>query len=229
IEDFGEDRLHTGRKLGHDGDTRGMILFDQRWALDERWTMWLEASYFSDETFVDGLFESLGNTRRPFMTGVYLQRLEGNTAFVIDMRGQLNDFSVNEFALQTPGYVTEHLPEAAFYQQAIDLLADSNPGLLTLSSEYRAANLRLNFTEPNADKLGFTTSFLSQRAFGIEPNESIGDRLRAEGLTESSVLRFDMRHELAMVANVGPIKLNPFGVVRGNLGAEYLQSIGAMP
>ncbi len=217
IDDFGEDRLHTGQKLGHDGDTRGMILFDQRWALDERWTMWLEASYFSDETFVDGLFESLGNTRRPFMTGGYLQRLEGNTAFTLDARGQLNDFSVNEFALQTPGYVTEHLPEVSYHQQAIDLLADSNPGLFTLSSEYRVGNLRLNFTEPNADELGFTRSSLSQAAFGINPNESIGDRLRADGFTESSILRFDTRHEIAMVANVGPVKVNPFGVVRGTV------------
>ena len=217
IEDNGEDRLHTGQKLGHDGDTRGMILFNQRWILDERWTAWLEASYFSDETFVDALFESKGNTRRPFMTGGYLQRREGNTVFALDARGQINDFSVNEFVLQTPGYVTEHLPEASFHQQAMDLLANSNPGLLTLSSEYRAGYLRLNFTEPTADELGFTSDALSQAAFGIGPDESIGDRLRSEGLSESEVLRFDTRHELAVVVDAGPFRINPFGVVRGTL------------
>ncbi len=217
INDQGEDRLHTGRELGHDGDTRGMILFHQRWAMDEAWTLWLEGNYFSDETFVDGFFEQIGWTSGEDLSGAYLQRRAGNTALALDARAQINDFSVNEFILQSPGYVTERMPEVSFVQQAIDPLGDTHPGLVTIFSEYRAGLLSINATDPTAEELGFVTSRLSQEAFGIEPGESIEDRLRRQGLSEGTVARVDMRQEVAFRSEAGGVIFNPFAVGRVTL------------
>lgn len=222
--DEGEDRLHTGARLDHDGDTRGMAVLEQRWTLDPQTTLWLDGAWFSDETFIDGFFEPLGYSREPFTTGFTLQRRGGNQAITLEAQGQLNDFIVNEFALQTPGYVTQKLPEASYTIISQDLLAETAPGLFTLTSEFSAAHLKLNFHEPTAREIGYINTTLSQAAFGIDPDESIADRLRARGFTEDSVFRFDTRHEIAMTTDVGPLRLRPFVVGRGTL---YDQSFEA--
>lgn len=208
--DQGEDRLRTGRDLDQDGDTRGIILLQQRWRVDDEWAAWLEGAYITDETFADAFFEELQTDRPELMTGLYARRLRGNSLLSLEARGSLNDFIINDAALQTPGYVTEKLPEAVYVRQADDLLSGVEPGLVTLFSEYRAGLLRLNFNEPTADELGFRTPTLSQRAFGIDPNESIADRLRDAGYTEDFVTRLDTRQEVVATLDAGPFRITPF-------------------
>lgn len=213
-QDRGEDRLRTGRDLSGDNDTRGMVIAEDRWDIDDQWTLWAEGAFFSDETFIDGFFDPLSSNRRPFRTGAYLRQRDANTAVVLEVTGQINDFLVNEFVLQTPGYVTQKLPEVRYVRLADDLLASIAPGLVTYFSEYTASRVQLSFADSKAGSLGFTSKSLSQRAFGIDPDESIADRLRAMGLTEDPVLRADTRHELVATLQAGPVTISPFVVGR---------------
>ncbi len=215
--DNGEDRTHSGAKLGHDGDTRGLLLAEHRYRFSDVWTFTGEIAYIGDETFVDAFFDSDGETRREFSTGVAAQRLESNTAVTIQARGSLNDFSANEYILAGPGYTTEKLPEIRYVRLADDLFPDSAPGLVSYSLDTRAGYLRMNFTDPEARELGFTTPSRSQAALGIDPDESIADRLRAEGYFEAGVWRADMRHQLDANLTAGPVTITPFLIGRTTL------------
>ncbi|MCB9844489.1 MAG: hypothetical protein H6811_00680 [Phycisphaeraceae bacterium] len=224
VFDQGEDRLYPGTKLGHDGDSRAMLVYDQRWALDRQWALWLRGSYFTDENFVDAFFEPLGYEREPLTSGGMLAYRDAGSFFSIEAAVQANDFTVNQYALQTPGYVTEKLPEAKFVDQTRDLLWEASPGLLTLLSEYRAGLVRLAFTEPSAADLGFPGTSLAQRAFGIDPDESIADRLRDAGLHEDEVIRLDTRHEVTLALDYGPVSITPFAVARATFWDDNFEA-----
>ncbi|MCC5787604.1 MAG: hypothetical protein JJU33_12995 [Phycisphaerales bacterium] len=213
-EDDGIDFTRTGARRFFDDETRGMVLGEQRWDLADGWTLWAEVGYVSDETFVDSFFDELGTNRRDLLTGGVLARTRDNTQLAIEARGSLNDFPVNEYTLQTPGYVVEKLPEVRYLRLADDLLPQIEPGLLTYFSEYRAGILRQNFADPIVSEFGYTFTSASQAAFGIDPNESIADRLRREGYTSSSVARLDTRHELVGSLKPGVFNINPFVIGR---------------
>ncbi|MCB9841132.1 MAG: LPS assembly protein LptD [Phycisphaeraceae bacterium] len=214
FNDVGEDRLNSGARVGRDGDTRGMVLGEHRWIYNDLWTFTSELAYIGDETFVDAFFDRDGETRREFATGVTAQRLESNTAVTITARGSLNDFSANEYIQAGPGYTTERLPEFRYVRLADDLFPQRYPGLVIYSLDARGGYNRLNFTEPTAAELGYTRVGRSRAAFGIDPDQSIADRLRSEGYFEDGVWRFDARHELSSKVPVGPVNINPFVVGR---------------
>ncbi len=75
----------------------------------------------------------------------------------------------------------------------------------------------LNFTEPTAREMGFDSVERAREAFGLLPDESLADRLRARGFTESGVLRADTRHEFSSQIDLGPVNLTPFVVARGTI------------
>lgn len=214
LSDNGTDHLSSGARVDQDGDTRGLIIGEHRWTIDDTWTLFLEGSYVSDETFVDAFFRPLGQSRREFANSAYIQAIDGATAFSAEVRGQLNDFTPNQYLLESLGYNTEKLPEASYSRLNDDLLSGLAPGLLTYQSEYRLSRLQLNFTEPTARELGFTNDARAREAFGLLPDESLGDRLRARGLTEDAVLRFDTRHELSSPLKAGPVNITPFTTLR---------------
>lgn len=214
VNDQGEDRLRTGRELGHDNEVRGLTMGEYRQRLDANWKFWLDAAYASDETFVDAMFDPLQSTRRPLSTGLYVARADDNSHLAIEARGNLNDFLVNDYQLQTRGYMTEKLPEVLYTRQADDILGGVSPGTLTWFSEYRAGRMEMSFNEPTAREMGYVNDNLAQRAFGINADESIGDRLRAAGFTEDAVTRLDTRHELVLKLNMGALQVTPSVVGR---------------
>jgi len=226
FNDQGEDRLRTGREIERDGETRGMVLFEQRHQLDELWTLWLDAAFVHDETFVDAFFDEIQRGERELTTGGLLQRRQGNTVLELDARTQVNDFIVNDFALQTPGFVTERLPEARYIRQADDLLASVAPGVLTLFSEYRAGLIRANSSEPTARELGFDRASISQRAFGIDPDESIAEQLALDGVPTDAFLRADTRQELSAQLEAGPFRLTPFTTGRVTFYDDQFDGFG---
>ncbi len=141
--------------------------------------------------------------------------MDANTYFSFEAKGNAEDFLLNEYLLQTPGYAVNKLPEGVLLAaQADDLLSDSHPGLLTYSSEYRAGRISMSFDKVTASDRGFVSNITSQEAFGINANQSIADRLQADGLFEDSVTRLDTRHEVSLQTNAGPVKINPFVVGR---------------
>ncbi len=210
IHDDGEDHLTSGADIEHSNDHRGIILGEHRWRLSDEWTLFGELAYISDETFVDAFFEEWAERRREFTNSLYARRQDERSLFGVEARAPFNDFTPNEYLLQSQGYQVEKLPELTYFRVA-DTPFD---GLLTYYSENSLSRLKLSFTEPRADQLGFDTDKRSLAAFGILPADSLADRLRARGFTESEVLRFDTRHELSAPLAAGPLNITPFVVGR---------------
>jgi len=211
--DSGTDVLKPGTEIERDGEFRGIVLAENRWKLDEDWTLITELAYISDETFVDAFFEPLGETRREFTNRLEARRLKDNTALSVQVEGSFNDFLANEYLLQSQGYSVTKLPEATYVRHADNVLPQ-RPGLLTWFSEYRVGRLELSFDEVSAAEHGFTNAFLADRALGIAPGQSLDEILRAAGYREEAIWRGDTRQELALQTNVGPVQLNPFVVGR---------------
>jgi hypothetical protein len=215
--DAGSDLLKPGTKLSRNEDFRGILTGDQRWRIDERWSLAAEGSYISDPTLVDAFFEDQGETRREFTNRLRADRTDGNTQLSLEAKGTFNDFISNEWLLQSQGYSVGKLPEATYVRQADDLLAAWRPGLVSYWSEYRVGAMQLAFDEIEPGKRGFTTVSLSQRAFGLDPTQSPGDRLRALGVSEETVTRADTRHEVTFNGEAGPVRIQPF--LQGRLTA----------
>ncbi|MCC6659947.1 MAG: hypothetical protein IT437_03575 [Phycisphaerales bacterium] len=211
--DTGTDLTSAGSRLGHDGEFRGLALLEHTAQLSDRWSMQVQGAYISDETFVDALFTEQARSRREFENSLYLKRQDDNTVLTAEMSGTFNDFTANQYLLQTPGYTVQRAPEAAYVRIA-DNVFPAAPGVVTYSSEYRAGRLALNFTDPTASEFGFTTINRSLPAFGIQPNESIADRLRAAGYSEGWVTRLDTRQEIDVHLAAGPVNITPFLVGR---------------
>lgn len=212
--DTGTDVLKSGAKVERDDEFRGLILAEQRWRIDEKWTLMGELTSISDVAVVDAFFESLGETRREFTNRLGARRIEKNTHFSADVSGRFEDYIVNEFLLQSQGYSVTRTPELTYIRQADDLLAPRRAGLLTWFSEYRAGRLEFAFDETLAREHGFTSNAAAQRALGISANQRLGDVFRASGLSEMAVYRLDTRQELAGHFMLGPVTVNPFVVGR---------------
>ncbi len=212
--DDGSDLLPPGTKKEQDGDFRGILLGDQRWKLDEKWTMTADLAYISDETFVDSFFPDLGRTRTEFNNRLLARRLDENTVLSVETSGTFNDFIASQWLLQSRGYSVTKLPEVFYARQADDLLPETAPGLVSWTSEYRVGRYALALDEITASERGYTFDAISQRAFGIGPGESIGAKLRAGGYTEDPLYRLDTRQELSLQTEAGPVKIQPFAVGR---------------
>lgn len=207
--DQGQEVLVTGEKESFNGQTRGIILGEQRAVINDEWTLFGELAYISDPTFVNGYFESQGRNRREFTDSLYLRRLKDNTNFFVQGQTTFNDFIANEYLKQTPGYVVQRYPDMGYTRLADDLL-EAYPGLLSYSSEYRVSQMRLRFDEVPANQYGFKKQSQSQALWGINPDQSIADALRAQGYSGDPVSRFDTRQELTMPLAAGPVNITPF-------------------
>lgn len=216
INDNGRDRLTTGERVDRNSENRGIVRAQTRYRLDETWSFFGSLDYVSDEAFVDAFFEREAETGSEFTTSLYARRLNPdgpeNSALTLEAKGNLNDFLVNEHLLQSPGYQTERLPEATH-----TVVGGEFPGgALTFYSQTRVGVLRLNLAENDLRDQGFTNE-IAQDAFGINANQTIADRLRAEGYDQSEIFRFDSRQEIEMplaLGSDGRFNLTPFAVGR---------------
>jgi hypothetical protein len=214
--DRGTDVLKPGTEIDQDNEFRGILTASDRFRVNEHWTILGEVAAISDATFVDAFFEQAGETRREFTNRLRAERTENNSQLTLEARGSFHEFIANEWLLQSQGYSVSALPEATYVRLADDVLDRTNPGLLTYFSEYRAGVYRLSLDEVQARDRGFSNSFLSQRAFGIDPAQTVADQLRARGLDEKSLTRLDTRHELVAKLRDGPIVYTPFVVGRAS-------------
>ena len=226
--DDGTDVLKSGEERDANGDFRGVITLEDRFRVDGLWSVMTQGAYISDATFIDAFFEEAGQSRREFTNRLRAERTDRNTQFTAEAKGTFNDFLANEWLLQSQGYSVTKLPEVAYVRQADDLLP-AVPGLLTWFSEYRAGSLQLAFDEIAMDQRGFSSVFLADRVFGIAPNESPADALRASGLTEDPVTRLDTRHELVATLQAGPVRYAPFAVVRGTAYDDDFEDFSSTP
>lgn len=216
IHDSGTDRFTTGESLDRNGESRGIVRASGRYRLDEVWTLFGEITYVSDEGFVDSFFEREAEVGREFTSRLFVRRVDPNgpqnTGLTLEANTNLNDFLINEHLLQSPGFQTERLPEAAYSVVGDDIFG----GALTYYGETRAGVLRLNLAENDLREQGYTNA-IAQDAFGINANQTVADRLRAEGYNSSEILRFDSRHEIEAPIRLderGAWNLTPFAVGR---------------
>ena len=103
-QDRGTDVLPTGARLDHDGDTRAVVHGEHRAELDEHWTLFAQGAWFSDPTVVPAFFDSLAREHREFTNSLRLRRRDENSVFFAEANARANDFIVNEYLLQAPGY-----------------------------------------------------------------------------------------------------------------------------
>ncbi|MBY0313748.1 MAG: hypothetical protein K2W85_16910 [Phycisphaerales bacterium] len=213
-EDQGRDVLVTGEKKDGEDEFRGMVLAENRWDITPNWSLFAEGAYVSDETFIDGFFDKIAEEGREVASSIRLRYIEGNSVFSLQAKGTFNDFSPNQYIQQSQGFTVNKLPEGKYARLADDILGGVQPGLLTWTHEYSVARVGFSFNEPRAEEFGFTSDALSQRAFGVNANQSIADRLRAAGLNEKEYLRYDTRQELSAVLDLSAFRINPFIVGR---------------
>ncbi|MEQ9096010.1 MAG: hypothetical protein RIE32_07075 [Phycisphaerales bacterium] len=214
FNDTGRDLLPTGARIDRDGENRTVALLEHLGRLDDNWTLRAEGSWFSDENVVATFFPEMTWSRREPATGASLQRIDERSMLLLGINAQTNDFVVTDYQLRARGYTTERLPELRYARPGDDLLPDAAPGLLTYRSDSRVGQLRLSFTEPTAAELGFPSVSRAQAALGINPGQSPGDRLRAQGLDESAIFRFDTLHELSGQIEAGVLRIQPFATGR---------------
>ncbi|MEL7485323.1 MAG: LPS assembly protein LptD, partial [Planctomycetota bacterium] len=216
IEDSGTDVLSTSARIERDNETRGIVRFEDRKTLNELWTLRTELAHVTDPAFVDSFYEPLAETGREFQTRAHLTRTEDNTLFTFEVSGQLDDFTPNEYLLQSQGYSVERLPEATYTRLADDIFPGL-PGRLTYSSQSRIGLLRFENYDATPAEFGFTSNARAQRAFGINANDTFDSALAAQGQTEDYRFRFDTRHEITADLDVGPVQITPW--VTGRLTA----------
>jgi hypothetical protein len=214
VNDTGKDVLTSGGRREAGGDNRTIFTFEHLARFAERWTVRAEAAWLSDANVVQAYEPFEARRRREYATGVSIDRRETNALAILQARGWLNDFTPNHYLLASQGYTAQKLPEARYIRTGDDLLEDVAPGMLTLFSDVRLSRMELAFDETPVSDIGFDQAGRSQRAFGVAPTDSVGDRLRAEGYGEDTVNRLDAREELSSQLASGPLNITPFAVGR---------------
>jgi hypothetical protein len=214
-DDTGTDNTSSGGEIDRDGEARSIVLGEHRQNLGEGWRLKAEGAYISDPAFVDTFFPEISQRGREVTSALNVSRTDGIDAFSVEAKASLIDFTPNEYLLQSQGgYTVDRLPEGRFARVGGDVLGETAPGLVSYSSESRLGLMRFRFSEPNADEFGFTGRRAALDALGVLPNESPSDLLRAQGLTESPVTRFDTRHEMSAQLEAGEVEITPFAVGR---------------
>ncbi|MEN1704255.1 MAG: LPS assembly protein LptD [Planctomycetota bacterium] len=209
IEDSGTDVLSTSARIERDNETRGIVRGEDRKTINNLWTLRTEIAHVTDPAFVDSFYEPLAETGREFQTRAHLTRREEHTIFTFEVTGQLDDFTPNEFLLQSQGYSVERLPEATYTRLADDVLPGL-PGRLTYTSQSRVGLLRFENYDAMPAEFGFLSNARAQQAFGINANETFDAALAAQGQTEDYRFRFDSRHEVTADLELGPIQITPW-------------------
>jgi hypothetical protein len=225
VSDNGRDVLSNGTRYEQDQQFRGIVLGENRWDMTPNWSLFTEISKISDEQFVDGFFREIGMEGREVTSDIYLRYIGGNSHFSALVKGTFDNFTPNQYLLQSQGYTVNKLPEIKYARLADDLLPGVQPGLLTWSHEYDYSRVAFKFTEPVISDFGFTNPAVTNAEFGINPNQSLADRLRAEGFNEQAFNRVDTRQEIAGVFDWNVLRINPFVVGRFT---GYDQKFGEM-
>jgi hypothetical protein len=151
IDDHGQDRLgrHDSRKdLEPPRELRGRVRWQHRHFLPHNWQFTTEASYASDENFIEQYYRNEFNTDKEQETIVHLKRLEDNWALALLGKWRLNDF-VDK---------VEELPSAEFHWTGQSFLDDR----FTFYSDNQLSRFRQRLAEDDTMSQDFFT-FASTR------------------------------------------------------------------
>lgn len=227
VSDNGRDVLSNGTRFEQDQQFRGAVLAENRWDITPNWSLFAEVSKISDEQFIDGFFKEIGSEGREVASDIYLRYIGGNSHFSALVKGTFDNFTPNQYLLQSQGYTVNKLPEIKYARLADDVLPGIQPGLLTWTHEYDYSRVAFKFTEPVISDFGFTNPIVTNQQFGINPNQSPADRLRAAGFNEQAFNRVDTRQEFAGVFDWNVLRINPFVVGRFTGYDQKIEDISA--
>ncbi len=213
-DDNGKDVLRNGTTVDRDGDSRGFVALRHVWRFQPEWDLLLNGFYASDAQLLPALFREIGENDEEYTTRAYLRRLEDNSFLTIEAKGATTDFIPNEHLAQSPGYMVDKLPEIDFGSIGADPFADLLPPPHMHTWNASLSRMRMRFQEIDPADIGLRRASVSQRVFGVDPNQPIADSFRARGLDEDFVTRVDTRQEIAAKFNAGPLVVNPFVVGR---------------
>jgi len=222
--DGGEDVLASGTRIDRKGDSRGLMLLEQRWDLSPSWRLLGEASYVSDEAFLQTYDAQLTQTRRELVSGLALRNTDQNALFQLQTTGTLTDFSPNQYLLQSQGYAVTRMPEFSYARVADNLFGDL-PGVVQWSHEYRIGRLRLDGYKTTPRSIGYENDADAQRAFGLNADQSWADRLAAAGAPDAFITRLYTRQELAVNIYAGPVTITPFGTLALTSYSDELKDV----
>lgn len=205
LYDQGIDRTSSGFNVQPDDVWRGMAVLEHQTKLSEYWSVQAQLSLISDETFITAWRENEFNERREFESSLYLKYQRENSAFTILGKYSFEDFLSNSYLLASRQYAVDKLPEITYRRYGDSLFGDA----VTYSTENRLTRMSLVFEHATPGEIGVRNG-----AFGIPRDMNISDFLKARGLRENWVDRFDSRHELALPLHPGIFNVTPFIVGR---------------
>jgi hypothetical protein len=133
IYDHGEDRLSRTRKdVDVPDDLRGRFLLQHRQYLPYGWQLTAEASYLSDENFLEQFYRTEYNVGKEQETLLYLKRIQDNWGLAFLGKVRINDFMDQ----------VEELPSAEYHLTGQSLFDD----LFTFYSDSQVSNYRYRFS-----------------------------------------------------------------------------------
>ena len=127
LSDDGTDFLGRRRERPSAKDVRGRVLLRHRHYLQDDWELTIEASYISDEGFLEEFFESEFDRGKEQETLLYLKKQVDNTAMTLLVQPRTVDFVTQ----------TEHLPEISYR-----VIGEAIGDRVTWYSENRAGVVR---------------------------------------------------------------------------------------
>ena len=203
--DDARDEFSDRNTLDFDGEVRGYFTLQHRQYLPHNWELSLETSYVSDPLFLDKYFNDQATTAKPYETSVYAKKQEHDWALTFLAKYDIQDFTPQLTALQSPGYTVDALPEAGYYRVGTSLLGDR----LTYYTENRAGRVRIRpGTDTPADR-GFTDA-QSRLLFGTDADQAYDQLIESAGVPSRFVSRADSRHELQMPLKAGAVDFVPY-------------------
>lgn len=205
--DEGEDDLGRRRgRIEHDGDFRGMALFEHQHFFPSDWQLQLRLGGVSDETFLEEWFERQWREGLPTDFSAYAKRQQENEALTLLVQTPTTDF-VTQSEQIAENFDTRRLPEAGYFRTAEGLGTN-----VTFYSENRVGVLEFVPSEADpATDLGFNRT---------DSDADIDPRYRgvpAEGFTgidDDPVVRADLRQQFDFPFAAGSLKLVPYVVAR---------------
>jgi len=213
-DDRGTDVSPNGRDIDARDSFRGYAAFSNMIRPSDNWRVRMQGAHVSDPLLLENYFPDVISDGDDLTNRLQAQRTDGQTVLAGEIRASSMGFLPNQSLLQTPGYSVDKLPELTVSQTASDLFSRTLPGAFTHTWHATYSHLRLRFSEEDARGYGFLTDADALAAFGTTADQSLGDVLRASGLNEELVNRFDTRHEIAAPFALGPLNVTPFGVGR---------------
>jgi hypothetical protein len=136
IDDHGEDRLSRVRQdVDVPDDLRGRFLLQHRQYLPYGWQLTAEASYLSDENFLEQYYRTEYNIGKEQETLLYLKRIQDNWGLAFLGKVRINDF-LNQ---------VEELPTGEYHLMGQSLFDDR----FTFYSDTQVSGYRYRFSPDN--------------------------------------------------------------------------------